>query len=254
MKTLETSLRHLRDSGRKALVPYFVAGLTPDWVRHVEAAILAGADAVEIGIPFSDPMMDGVVIQAAALRALNAGTTLDSLCTDLASLSATAPLVAMTYYNVFHHYGLERAAGKLQASGIAGAIVPDLSLEESDEWARACDDHDVTTIFLFAPVDRPGSGATTHRGDPGLRLRLGTNGRHRSGSRHRGCPTSRRDHPRLFGRSDVRRHWYRDTRDSPRGRRRERRRDRRFGARPDHPQRCWNQRDRIVHRFVSSRH
>jgi len=192
VKTLETSLRHLRDSGRKALVPYFVAGLTPDWVRHVEAAILAGADAVEIGIPFSDPMMDGVVIQAAALRALNAGTTLDSLCTDLAGLSATAPLVAMTYYNVFHHYGLERAAGKLQASGIAGAIVPDLSLEESDEWARACDDHDVTTIFLFAPVDRPGSGATTHRGDPGLRLRLGTNGRHRSGSRHRGCPTSRR--------------------------------------------------------------
>jgi tryptophan synthase alpha chain len=155
VKTLETSLRDLRDSGRKALVPYFVAGLTPDWVCHVEAAILAGADAVEIGIPFSDPMMDGVVIQEAALRALNAGTTLDSLCTDLASLSATAPLVAMTYYNVFHHYGLERAAGKLQASGIAGAIVPDLSLEESGEWARACDDHDVATIFLFAPSTDP---------------------------------------------------------------------------------------------------
>jgi tryptophan synthase alpha chain len=155
VKTLETSLRELRDSGRKALVPYFVAGLTPDWVRHVEAAILAGADAVEIGIPFSDPMMDGVVIQEAALRALNAGTTLDSLCTDLASLSATAPLVAMTYYNVFHHYGLERAAGKLQASGIEGAIVPDLSLEESGEWARACDDHDVATIFLFAPSTDP---------------------------------------------------------------------------------------------------
>lgn len=155
MKTLETQLRALRDAGRKALVPYFVAGLTPDWVRHVEAAILAGADAVEIGIPFSDPMMDGVVIQEAALRALNAGTTLDSLCADLASLSTTAPLVAMTYYNIFHHYGLERAAGKLEANGIGGAIVPDLSLEESDEWARACDDHDVATIFLFAPSTDP---------------------------------------------------------------------------------------------------
>ena len=73
VKSLEAQLRALRDNGRKALVPYVMAGMTPDWTRHVEAAILGGADAVEIGIPFSDPMMDGVVIQEGALRALERG-------------------------------------------------------------------------------------------------------------------------------------------------------------------------------------
>ncbi len=151
MKSLEDQLRHLRASGRKALVPYFVAGLTPDWVRHVEAAVHGGADAVEIGIPFSDPMIDGVVIQEAALRALQLGTTIDSICADLASLSASVPLVAMTYFNMFHHYGLERSAGKLHSSGIGGAIVPDLSLEEAEEWKGVSDQCDVATIFLVAP-------------------------------------------------------------------------------------------------------
>jgi tryptophan synthase alpha chain len=151
VKTLEVKLRAIRDSGRKALVPYFVAGLTPDWVRHVEAAVQGGADAVEIGIPFSDPMLDGVVIQEAAQRALEAGTTIDSLCSDLSGLSADVPLVAMTYFNMFHHYGLARAAGKLRESGISGTIVPDLSLEEADEWKAACDSSDVATIFLVAP-------------------------------------------------------------------------------------------------------
>jgi tryptophan synthase alpha chain len=151
MKSLETYLRALRASGRKALVPYFVAGVTPHWVQHVEAAVHAGADAIEIGIPFSDPMMDGVVIQEAALRALQAGTTFDSLCTDLAKLSTSVPLVAMTYFNIFHHYGLERSAGKLQSSGMSGAIVPDLPLEEADQWRSACAAHDVANIFLVAP-------------------------------------------------------------------------------------------------------
>lgn len=151
MKSLESQLRALRNTGRKALVPYFVAGLTPDWTQHVEAAVLAGADAVEIGIPFSDPMIDGVVIQEAALRALEAGTTFESLCTDLSSLSTSVPLIAMTYYNIFHHYGLERSTGKLRASGISGVIVPDLSLEESDDWKSACDLDDVASVFIVAP-------------------------------------------------------------------------------------------------------
>ncbi len=155
MKSLETRLRALRDSGRKALVPYFMGGLTPDWIQHVEAAVHAGADAVEIGIPFSDPMMDGVVIQEAALRALRADTTLDSICADLEALSNSVPLIAMTYFNIFHHYGLERSAGKLQASGVSGAIVPDLALEEADEWIAACDQHDVATVLLVAPSTTP---------------------------------------------------------------------------------------------------
>jgi tryptophan synthase alpha chain len=155
VKSVETQLREVRDAGRKALVPYFVAGLTPDWVRHVEAAVQAGADAVEIGVPFSDPMMDGVVVQAGALRALERGTTLDSLCDDLAAISATVPLIAMTYYNIFHHYGLERSAGRLRSCGIGGAIVPDLSLEEAGPWRAACSEHDVATILLVAPSTPP---------------------------------------------------------------------------------------------------
>jgi len=155
VKSLEVTLRHVRDHGRKALVPYFVAGATPDWTRHVEAAVLGGADAIEIGVPFSDPMMDGVVIQEGALRSLERGTTLESVCHELASLETEIPLLAMTYYNIFLHYGLSRAAGRLSEAGVSGAIVPDLSLEESDEWRAACDASDVATVFLVAPSTPP---------------------------------------------------------------------------------------------------
>jgi tryptophan synthase alpha chain len=151
MKSLERDLRKLRDAGRKLLLPYFMGGLTENWTDHVAAAVLAGADAVEIGIPFSDPMMDGPVIQEAALRALARGTTMDSICDDLTRLETTVPLIAMTYYNIMLHYGLDRAAGKLAASGIRGAIVPDLALEETPPWIAACDASDVATILLVAP-------------------------------------------------------------------------------------------------------
>ena len=151
MKSLEKTLRTVRDGGRKALVPYFMAGATPDWTRHVEAAVHGGADAIEIGIPFSDPMIDGIVIQEAGLRSLSRGTTFESVGQDLASLDASVPLIAMTYYNIFLHHGLERSAGRLRDFGVAGAIVPDLSLEESEDWSAACRDTDVATIFLVAP-------------------------------------------------------------------------------------------------------
>jgi len=151
MKSLEVTLRALRDTGTKALVPYFMAGATPDWTQHVAAAVHGGANAVEIGIPFSDPMMDGVVIQRAAELALAAGTTLDSICTELTGADLGAPLIAMTYFNIFHHHGLVRSAGLLNAAGIRGAIVPDLTLEESDEWRRVCDASDIATVFLVAP-------------------------------------------------------------------------------------------------------
>jgi tryptophan synthase alpha chain len=151
VKSLEVTLRAVRENGRKALVPYFVAGATPDWVRHVEAAALGGADAIEIGIPFSDPMMDGVVIQEAGLRALQAGTTFESIGRQLTSIDTEVPLIAMTYYNIFLHYGLARSAGRLHEFGLSGAIVPDLSLEESDEWRTSCGEHDIATIFLVAP-------------------------------------------------------------------------------------------------------
>jgi tryptophan synthase alpha chain len=132
-----------------------MGGLTADWTEHVEAALLAGADAVEIGIPFSDPMMDGPVIQEAALRALARSVTLDSICDDLARLDTAVPLIAMTYYNIVLHYGLERCAGKLRASRISGAIIPDLALEETGPWTAVCDEADVATVLLVAPSTPP---------------------------------------------------------------------------------------------------
>jgi len=155
VKSLELHLRAVRDAGAKSLVPYLMAGATPNWTEHVEAAIHAGANAVEIGLPFSDPMMDGVVIQEAGLRSLRAGTTLESVCAQLERLDHHVPLIAMTYYNIFLHYGLERAAGRLHGSGVSGAIVPDLPLEESEEWVEACDARDVATILLVAPSTPP---------------------------------------------------------------------------------------------------
>ncbi|MGH9019456.1 MAG: tryptophan synthase subunit alpha [Acidimicrobiales bacterium] len=155
MSTLEERLRLLREQGRTALVPYFVGGLTQDWVRDVETAVHAGADAVEIGVPFSDPMIDGAVIQEGARRALERGTTLDSVCADLATISVDVPLVVMTYYNIVHHYGLERAAGVLGAAGIRGAIIPDLTIEEAGAWRAACDRADIATVFLVAPSTPP---------------------------------------------------------------------------------------------------
>jgi tryptophan synthase alpha chain len=149
--SLESRLREVRATGRKALAPYFVGGLSDDWVRHVEAAVQGGADLVEIGLPFSDPMMDGVVIQEASRRSLARGTTVESILRDLEGFDATVPLVAMTYYNLVLHYGLERAAGRLAGAGVTGAIVPDLSLEESADWRGACAVHDVAPVFLVAP-------------------------------------------------------------------------------------------------------
>ncbi len=132
-------------------MPYFVGGLSDDWLDAVRAAVHAGADAVEIGLPFSDPMMDGVVIQAAADTALARGTTTSSVLDDLAGLDVDVPLVAMTYYNIFHHRGLERSAADLARAGVSGAIVPDLSLEELAPWRDAANAQGVSCVLMVAP-------------------------------------------------------------------------------------------------------
>ena len=157
MKALETALRAVRDQGRTALVPYFMAGLSDDWTTTIDALIAGGADAIEIGLPFSDPLMDGVVIQEAGTKALERGTTLDSVVDELAQHSFGVPLIVMTYYNVLLHEGLNSAASKLKRAGISGAIIPDLTLEESAEWRAACDENGIATILMVAP------STSTHR-------------------------------------------------------------------------------------------
>jgi tryptophan synthase alpha chain len=149
---LEVKLRATRDRGRKLLVPYVTGGL-PGWERVVEAVADAGADAIEVGIPFSDPVMDGPTIQTASERALASGATPMGVLTECAELDrGDVPLVVMTYYNTVHRHGLVRFASSLAGSGIAGAIVPDLPLEEVDEWAAAADAAGVATVLLAAPT------------------------------------------------------------------------------------------------------
>jgi tryptophan synthase alpha chain len=137
--------------GHKLLVPYITGGY-PGWEDAVRAAAANGADAVEVGIPFSDPVMDGPVIQQASQAALEAGATPLSILDAIATLDVTIPLAVMTYYNIVHHDGHRRFAGRLVGAGVSGCIVPDLPLEEAGPWCAAADDAGVETIMLAAPT------------------------------------------------------------------------------------------------------
>lgn len=151
---LERHLRERRDSGRKLLVPYITAGYpADDWPILVEGLATAGADAIEIGIPFSDPVMDGPTIQESSTLALDAGITPAGVFGRLAdSPPSSVPLVAMTYYNICYRMGHRRFANALNEAGICAAILPDLPLEELLHWSRAADAADVETVLLAAPT------------------------------------------------------------------------------------------------------
>ena len=148
---LEAALRTRIDAGGKCLVPYITGG-HPGWVEAVRACAANGADGVEIGIPFSDPVMDGPVIQQASQTALDAGATPASVLRSARDLDVGIPLAVMCYYNTVFHAGHERFASDLAASGIAAAIVPDLPLEESGPWCAAADAAGIETVMLAAPT------------------------------------------------------------------------------------------------------
>jgi tryptophan synthase alpha chain len=148
---VEPALRAARAAGRKLLVAYVTGGL-PGWLDHLGAMVDAGADAVEVGIPFSDPVMDGPTIQEASLRALRAGATPHGILDALRPAEVPVPLIAMTYYNLVARAGHRRFARMLVESGVRGAIVPDLPLEESGDWERAAGAVGVETVLLAAPI------------------------------------------------------------------------------------------------------
>jgi tryptophan synthase alpha chain len=152
---LGATLTAHRDAGRKLLVPYVTGGMDDEWLLTVEALAGAGADAIEVGIPFSDPMIDGPTIQEASVRALERGTTPEGILADLSRVDVGVPLVVMTYYNLVIRAGHERIAGTMAQSGVAGAIIPDLPLEELDAWSAAADPAGVATVLLVAPSSPP---------------------------------------------------------------------------------------------------
>jgi len=148
----EAALRARIDAGGKCLVPYITGGLGDDWVETIQAVAEAGADAIEVGIPFSDPVMDGPTIQEANDRSLTSGTTPQSVLTALRDADIPVPLAVMTYYNIAFRAGEERFAASLADAGVSAAILPDAPLEEMGPWTAAADAAGVESILLAAPT------------------------------------------------------------------------------------------------------
>ena len=151
MADLEATLRARRDTGGKAFVPY-VTGGTPGFDGGLLRALAdAGADAIEVGIPFSDPVIDGPVVQEASRRALESGATPMKVLETIREASVGVPIAVMTYFNPIFRRGLDRFAAEAAESGVSGAIVPDLPVDEADGWIRACVAVHLSPVFLAAP-------------------------------------------------------------------------------------------------------
>ena len=153
-RTLAEVFETARSEDRAALIGYLPAGF-PDAagsVALIGAMVDAGVDIVEVGLPYSDPLMDGPDIQEAVARALVAGTTTDVVLDTVAQVSAAgATAVVMTYWNPVERYGVERFAQRLSAAGGRGLITPDLTPEEAGPWLAASAVHGLDRIFLVAP-------------------------------------------------------------------------------------------------------
>jgi len=144
----------LKEKREKALIAYICAGdPTPEATpKLVEALVKGGTDMVEIGLPFSDPIADGLTIQGSIERALNAGMNPDKYFEVVKGIQDKVPLIVMTYYNLIFKRGLKKFIDDCVNSHISGIIVPDLPVEESDELAKLSREKGVDLIFLIAPT------------------------------------------------------------------------------------------------------
>ncbi|MGD8149079.1 tryptophan synthase subunit alpha [Ornithinimicrobium sp. Y1694] len=154
MNALDELFTRTRSEGRAALVAYLPAGY-PDLetsVQAVRAVAEAGADVVEVGVPYTDPLMDGPVVEQAASEALKAGFRLAQVFDVVASVrEAGAVPVVMSYYNPILRHGIDQFAAELADAGGAGLITPDLIPDEAQVWRSAADAHGLAPIFLVAP-------------------------------------------------------------------------------------------------------
>ena len=147
-------LARCRAEGRAALIGYLPVGFptVEGSIAAMVAAVEAGVDIIEVGVPYSDPVMDGPLIQAAAATALAGGARVDDVFTAVRAVSdAGAPSVPMSYWNLVRRRGVDRFAADLAAAGGAGLITPDLIPEEAGEWIAASDAEGLDRVFLVAP-------------------------------------------------------------------------------------------------------
>jgi tryptophan synthase alpha chain len=155
---LSAALAGARAEGRAALIGYFPAGFpTVDGgIRAATAMAEGGCDVIEIGLPHSDPVLDGPVIQTADDIALRGGVRIADVLRTVREVHAATgvPVLCMTYWNPVERYGTERFAAALAEAGGAGCILPDLPVEESDAWRKAAGEHGLATVFVVAPSSR----------------------------------------------------------------------------------------------------
>jgi tryptophan synthase alpha chain len=158
---VETVLDQARAAGRPSLVTYVTAGIRADWTSLLAAMIEGGADAVEIGLPFSDPMLDGPVIQQASETALGRGANTTAILAELrrarprAGQDGEVPLIAMSYANHAYHRGVARYCGELAAAGFSGTIIPDLPAGEADEYLAAAAAAGLDATLMVTPATPP---------------------------------------------------------------------------------------------------
>ena len=179
MTRLEDAFARAKAEGRAALIGYLPAGF-PDADRSVElinAMVSAGVDIVEVGLPYSDPLMDGPDIQAAVDTALRAGTNTDDVLSVVERVTdAGAVAVVMSYWNPIERYGVERFAAGLASAGGLGVITPDLTPEEAGPWTEATDRHGLHRIFLVAPSSTDERMATVSNATSGFLYAASTMG------------------------------------------------------------------------------
>jgi tryptophan synthase alpha chain len=159
MSRLGERFERRRKEGKPAFVAFLTAG-DPSLDRTVEAALeldRAGVDVLELGVPFSDPLADGPVIQRASERALARGVTLPRVLETVGRIreDSELPLLLFSYYNPLLQHGLERLAREAKAAGVDGVLVTDLPPEEADEWVAAARAADLDTVFLASPTSPP---------------------------------------------------------------------------------------------------
>ena len=155
MPELEVALRARRDGGGRAFVPYVTGGLPGVDAGLLQAMRDAGADAIEVGIPFSDPVMDGGVIQEASAAALAAGAHPSDILATIAKAGLDIPVAVMTYVNPVYRHGFDAFLTEAREAGVAAAIVPDLPVDEAEPWIARAAAHGLETVFLAAPGTSP---------------------------------------------------------------------------------------------------
>ncbi|MGV8979571.1 tryptophan synthase subunit alpha [Clostridium sp.] len=168
MNRIVEKFNYLKEKSEKAFIPFITAG-DPDLATTLELVLAlekAGADIIEIGVPYSDPMADGPVIQASSTRALASGTKINSIMDKVSEIreKTQIPLVYLLYYNSIFKYGLQKFLENCKEVGVDGLIIPDLPLEERMEVIEVADKYDICIIPMVAPTSKGRIKAITNLG------------------------------------------------------------------------------------------